>query len=283
MDNIDWRRVVFCFFATIALGMLAPTPPAAAKSPERIEVLLSADDALCKPMAAVFTRLNRKHPHSMDPLLSFPKAFSQIGITQPPHLEDPKHKYTSAMYGSLNAFYKIDVAGEGKERLVYLEDLGTLPDVTTLVWIFKNNADYRTVPVDTKADRWYLDVIDNEAIDFLIDFITVARPSIATNELKKYTQSKGDYYFEKLYSDADRAISEKSRYEKDHYFLSAGPQRIFLFEGKYYFLSGYSLLNVGLVYRLLPALKMDDICYFATDSMIKYAREDSRKAKGHAQ
>lgn len=260
--------------AAVVLGVVnQPSSTRADTSPKVVKAIYSSDDSLCKPMAKTFTRLNRQHRSFIsEPLLAFPKPFEAIGITQPPHLSDPKHPYIPLSYaGALHAFYRVSLTENGPSRLVYIEDRRPLPDIETLVWIFKPGSEYRELePKNENDSRSY---VDPGSVDLLVDFYDGGY-YLNRKYYYKDKEIAGDYYFEKIYTDADRRISLKYRYNKDLYVFSEGhPQRLFFFKSHYYFLTGNPLLNYGLVYRIQENLRLDDVCYFATKSMDAYARK----------
>jgi len=240
----------------IALAFLALTPVfAQTKDPYHVELLFSADDQLCKPLARLYNRLSHTHHKKADWEQKYASDFRAIGLVQPSAIE--RRQLFEADW--LDAYFRVELADEGRPRLVYVEDypLGSHGDFQTNVWILKPASDARgeyPSGVYVSAAQF-----PPNSVDLAVLFGGLVTESAA------YRHIKAPYYFKK--------IATPARLRSQLAIWPGAIQRIFKFGRGVIFTARGPDASTALVYRFEPANTIEDLCYFASQGTIDFVEK----------
>jgi len=265
------------YFIVAGAAVAAGQTPA---EPNHMKVLFSENDALCVPLARLYDRLSQVH-HYAEPEgmvrteigLSwedeYAPQFQAIGLQQPQPLNDPAHPFRPALSAgnalvtedgarvhftaSLSAYYRLDLANDRKDRIVYIEDLpiGGHGAFGTNVWIFKFGRDVKANSEDNPPPG---------IVDLRVFF------SDAPRDVKHSRHVQIPYFFDKILSPSQRALPTIDRIRNGQPNIAPPTviQRLFLFNNHYYIIARELSLANALVYRYQKKSRIDDVCYFST-------------------
>jgi uncharacterized protein YecT (DUF1311 family) len=228
--------------------------------PKHVVMVYSADDALCKPIAKLYDELNHRPVQVLDWEGDFRTRFAQIGLTSPSPWAAQSYQMRRAISGLKRIFYRLDLAGDGKFRLVYIEDLpvGSRGEYGTNVWIFNPDADvskYLSAPVQSEGMQF-----DSDIVEYAIIF--------SQNNLQpRYKGISNPYFFDRITAPEQRSLPIRDRISGE-LFLGMGTiniQRVFLYNNKFIFTTRTFGFSTALVYKYVPSIGITDLCYLASE------------------
>ena len=273
------RRAVIlaAFWAFVFFQPVAP-PEARSEAktdPSHVEVLFSAEDELCEPLADVYDRLYREHGPGRHLVLDWERQFSgrfrAIGLIEPQRVSDLP---TPDRFGAGPvAYYRVDFSNDDRNRLIYVEDqcVGRCDEFSTVIWVFNSGASARLKEYkwpDGEGQVHEFELFDPAVIESALSF-----------ELKPREEPKPDptyprptyptvyaRFFDKIASAHDRSLSILERLNRHDIIIAGGSgpfiQQVWRFNGKAIFTARDFWSNV-LVYRYAGANAIEDICYLA--------------------
>jgi len=253
----------------------------------RYELVMNADDALCRPLAKLYNSLLHKlardfatHGAQFGPIapstdfeVENPEKFAPIGLDRPAPTGVP---------GSTLILYSIDLFREGKPRLVSLHDITLGNDISdTEITILKAGATYREIDVpNPNVPGIVKRKIDPQAVDE----VSMLHEAPAEN----YKEAGVIGYplvrwpgFEWIYRHAIHTHHLEYVPTIGHFATT----RLFTFRGKAVFITNeyfrlppkYNYDSVVVAFRLMPDSRTD-LCYVAltptwlTEATRRYAK-----------
>jgi hypothetical protein len=230
-----------------------------------VEMLYSEDDALCKPLASLYDRLEHEDPQELDWEDRYANQFRSIGLEQPKPLNDTLHPLGKEFYRK--AYYRLSFPSEMLTRLVYLEDthwLGRNRVFKTNVWIFKNSADVES------EDFFSHTLGGGPGEGFAPDKIDIALLFAgAPSTPEGFRRIELPYYFKKIASPAELSSLQSEKLPKLpglQGWYAHTVQRLFNFNKKLYIIANNQ--HSILIYQLKDH-KINDVCYMATSESLQ--------------
>jgi hypothetical protein len=236
--------------------------------PQRIVLLYSADDALCRPLGALYNELSHKDAkRQTNPTRpnkewiwedSYPARFRGIGLKTPPHTESVQDEVQMPWHQhGLAAYYNLSLEPGAPPRTVYVHDVPYgRTSVGTNVFIFKPGY---------SAFDYHDDGDPADVVDFGVLFGTRTDQEYDKfyNVRHPYLFRKNDVYQKFSWISFATEMSQHQPIKVDIGFIRNAPviQRVYLFNGHVIFTAQQS--SATLVYRLIGGSTMDDVCYFA--------------------
>lgn len=279
------RPAVTIVMLTLIVGDLKHSAAAtvnAVRDPRRVEILYSADDALCRPLGRLYDRLNHEHPGDYDWEDRYPSQFASIGLRQPKPLNDSTHPFRAE---PRRAYYRLRFAGDIHVRLVYVEDFlfssHTRDNYQSNIWIFKPGRDvsqgeffstgwFGGLGMDFRASAIDLAILFHLTPDYPDDYRRIDLP----------------YYFLKIATQKQKAAIEAARNGKVVIMPAITPGTAYILQRPFLFGTNIVVLVHGagmfLVYQIKKGW-MDDVCYFATSNEIYSLRAQGWTSKGSKQ
>lgn len=265
-----WGRILSLVMLAVASVLLdapihaASTPVTKPSMRDDIKLIYDADAQLCGTSVALFNRLHRQHPKAI--YLGEVRAafFNQAGLATPPWIDQPDDEtkdYRESDSVSLfreqgdgywtgGAFFRGDIAGDGKQHLVFVkhDSFGHSGDYQVAIWILKPGMSYREKTLGT-PNHPTLTGLEPDVVDLVIDFegsLPLYR-SIASVD--------GRIGFAKSLQPSNEAIEILRSM-----MGGKSAQEAFFFRGRAYFSAGLPLNGPSLIYRVTPSMTAEVVC-----------------------
>lgn len=256
------------------------------KDPSRIDVLYSAEDDLCKPLAAAYNRLNHTHSQNLDWERGAVDVFQAIGLREPEQLKDMDLPDEVGGGDLRQVYYSVDLTGNGQRRIVFIDDqcVGRCDEFSTIVWILRPGdgvklKEYKWPDAGGRLNKW--DLLDPSIISSAISFDLKPKPQDIRDDQPIYPTIYGPRFLDKIATGEDKELSLLERLGKSiakpyiHGNLSinggSGPlvQQVWSYKGKTYFTArelGFGgPFGIGvLVYRYVAENSIEDVCYLSS-------------------
>jgi hypothetical protein len=261
-----WLAYVAIVWAGNIGGIAAADP----EDPLRIELVGSIDNEMCRPLAQLYDRLNHAHHKVLDWEDHFRKEFQAIGFERPQPLKDPQHPLIREGE-QIRGFYSLDLAGDGQNRFVYLQDIpvGAHGAFGTNIWIIRKNAavDPERANEASRDISLYFPTISDFATSFTFNFRRLDIPHVGA-----------PYFFEDLdgwsgYSGRERSFLTDLGFPRG----SVVVQRIFQFERQIIVTARDMGNETVLVYKIGDQQTTKAICYMANASLVASMKANRRK------
>jgi hypothetical protein len=241
---------------TCMLGMLGTQRGAIADQSRSkgIHLLYAENKAVCGSVLTYLQRIDRLYPRKTPrerllledvfidkyrPLLpkdlSVPVPVESSDFGNPPD-EAPHHALYSVVLDPVS----------GVQRLIAIHDPASgSGEITSNLYLFKPGTDRAgLVENDRPASA------------------SVANSIPHRNNTGIYGSADLGYFFEKIYSDADRRRPLDWRIYHHLFVSSASVLRLFVWNSQYFILAGTPLFNTGIVFKITATGDFDDTCYF---------------------
>jgi hypothetical protein len=273
--------MAFILLMTAQLASISARAAPAAR--DQIEIVYSADDKLCGRLVGLYNKLHARRPKAFYLSDVRTEFYRKTGFGPPPwidHLDPGIRDYYASRNGNPasdvaqfratgggywwgGAFFRADVTGDGRKRLVFVRHtaLGHHGDYHVAVWILKPEMDYREKSFGTSQKQ--VDEIDPDVVDLVVDFRNYGSyPSVKAPD-------------QRIVFPAAPMPSEDSKKLLRAGFVTKAPQEPFSFDGRIYFSAGPPLLGYGLVYRITPEMNAQVVCLTA----VRIALDDLKKSQ----
>jgi hypothetical protein len=250
-----------------------------------IELLYSADKAVCGPTAAALSRIHRSQPklvyvsekRSLFFRLTHFARPSWIDTAEPDLGSDPDEA-PSNLHGTIDefkgdgsglwwgdGFFHADVTGDGTQRLVFVrhDALGHDGDFVSVLWVLKPGTTFRRVQKRVNGEGDPYTTVDPAIVDLRVDFITdrfsasLGYPAVGNKRL--VFADNGPPSLTALKVVTNNLLTTQS--------LAQEP---FFANRRLYVLAGTPFVNAGLVYHVTPDMKAEVDCLFATRDVVEY-------------
>jgi hypothetical protein len=256
---------------------------------DRLELVYSKNDSLCKRLTKVYAELQQTHIYAdLDTGRTdlawnwedrYPKKFAAVGINQAAPLRDAIHPYSSPLSvhevpaesgylvptnQRMYAYYRVDMDGDGVLRVVHIEDLplGGTTLFGTNVWILRPSMDIDPNQIHDQYSVGPKDQLSPDKVDLAIFF------AIVPGGAEQYHFIKAPYFFEKILDDRQRKLPVSDRLLSQPYVGGNSTiQRLFEFRSHFYFVARLGF--TALVYEFTKDRQIEDVCYVTTRKLSK--------------
>lgn len=224
----------------------------------KIELVYSANDHLCGILADVFERLHKQYPEALTLDQTGSSLFVGTGLSAPSKIPatDPMLKAFSSRSGDDSYFFRANVAEDGRQRLVYIDNFHSFSDINeylTDVFIFKPGAGYRTIDIGYPTSNAKIPDVDPDVVDLLISGQGAA-PWRKSLRYPLVSPPEGVAF------PLNPRPSEAAKRFVRVGFGASAEQYAFEFGRRVYFVMGLALSNAAVVYRITSELKPETVC-----------------------
>jgi hypothetical protein len=249
-----------------------------------IELVFSADDELCAPLARVYNGLLSIHADVPDLERQYAGRFRAIGLVEPRRLsnhpypdDDPGVTIARGGVRLLNAYYDLDLTGDGRHRQVFADDECSpgCHEFSTVVWISKPSMELTLKEYHWPDGRGGVNqahFFDPASVALSVSF--AHKPLLASSGSPPiYRAVYGPYFFDKIATEEERSLSTHERLEHSIHDgsmrgdISVGGgdliQQVWVYKQRAIF-SARNWLGIDvLIYRYTDSNSIDDVCYLA--------------------